>query len=136
MGLPTKVGAGATGERGDSLGTNSGMKAWGHTASEFREGTEAHVDTDQVGLPQSDDAGPVLEEGQSSGVFYVHVHASGGGKIRPMIKAPIIGADAAGQGLIEGKVGLDPGDPRKLLSVSKNGSPEVTMLPRRHGLGV
>ena len=81
LGLPTKVGAGATGKGGSPLGTDTGMKARGHTTPEFREGTEAHVDTDQVCLPQSDYAGPVLKEGQGSGVFDMHVHASGGGKI-------------------------------------------------------
>ena len=53
-----------------------------------------------------------------------------------MIEAPIIATDAAAKGLFESKVGLDPGDPRKLISVGENSSPEITVLPRGQGLSV
>ena len=63
MGLPSKVGAGAAGQMRGSEGAGPGVEARGDTTSEFREGPEAHVNTDQVGLPKPDNAGPVLEEG-------------------------------------------------------------------------
>ena len=63
LGLPSKVGAGAAGQRGGSEGAGSNVEAWGDTTSEFGEGPEPHVNTDQVGLPQADNAGPILEEG-------------------------------------------------------------------------
>ena len=45
------------------MGPGTGVKAWGDTTSEFGEGPEAHVNTDQVGLPLADSAGPILKEG-------------------------------------------------------------------------
>ena len=66
----------------------------------------------------------------------MHVHASGGGEIRPAIEAPIIDTDASAEGLFESEVGLDSGDPRKLISVGENSGPEVTVLPRGQGLSV
>ena len=63
MGLPSKVGAGAAGQRRGSMGAGANVEAWGDTTSEFGEGPETHVNTDQVGLPQADSAGPILKEG-------------------------------------------------------------------------
>ena len=63
LGLPSKVGADAAGQRRGSMGASTEVEAWGDTNSEFGEGPEPHVNTDQVGLPQADYAGPILEEG-------------------------------------------------------------------------
>ena len=83
-----------------------------------------------MGLPKLDHAGPVLKKGKSSGVFSVHVYASGGSKIRLVVEAPIVGTDAAAKGLFERKVGLDPGDPCQLMPVGEDSSPKITVLPR------
>ena len=65
----------------------------------------------------------------------MHVHGPGGSKVRPLIESPIISTYASAEGLFESEMGLHPGDPRELSSVGVNNSPEVTVLPRGHGLG-
>ena len=63
LGLPSQVGADAAGQRRGSMGADAIVEARSDTTSEFGEGPETHVNTDQVGLPQADYAGPILEEG-------------------------------------------------------------------------
>ena len=106
------------------------MKAWGDTTTECGEGPVSHVDTDKMGLPKLDNAGAVLEKNEGPGVFRMHVHTSSGGKVRLVIEAPIISADATAKGLLKGKVGLDPSDCMQLMSMGEDGSPEITVLPR------
>ena len=134
--LPPNVGTRATGQRRGSLGPGTGVKSWGDTTSELREHPETHVQTNQVGLPEADHSGPILKEGQSARVFKVHIHAPGGGAVRLVVQPPIVCMDASPERLFKGEMGLHPGDPSKLDSVSVYDRPEVAMLPRRQGVGM
>ena len=79
LGLPSKAGAGASGKGLGPLRTDTSVEAGGDNTPELRKSPIPTVDADQMGLPMADDAGPVMEKGQGSGVFRVHVHSPGGG---------------------------------------------------------
>ena len=95
LGLPAKICTQATGQGWGAMGTGPRMKAGGDDSTEFREGPISHVQTDKMGLPKLDYAGPMLKEYEGPGVFCMHVHTSGGGKVRPMIETPVVSTDAA-----------------------------------------
>ena len=116
--------------------TDTSVEAGGDNTPELRKSPIPNVDADQMGLPMADDAGPVMEKGQSAWVLRVHVHSPGGGQVRSMVETPVVFADASGQGLVEGKMGLDPSDPRKLGTMGHDDSPEVTMWSGRQGRGM
>ena len=73
LGLPPEVCASGAGQMLGTVGPTSHVETWGDTASEFREKTEAHVQPEEMGLPESDDARAVLEKGQGTWILRVHV---------------------------------------------------------------
>ena len=118
------------------MGPDTSMKAWGHNTTKLGKQPIQGIDPDEVGLPTLDDAGPVVKKDQASGVFEVHGQPPGGGRVSTVIETPLFFAVPSGEGLLKGKVGLNPGDPCKLVTVREDNSPEVTMLPLGHRLGM
>ena len=71
-GLPTKVGTDTTGHVSGALGAGPNVETRGYTTMEFREGAVSHVHTDEMGLPEPDNAGTVLEQNDGPGVLRMH----------------------------------------------------------------
>ena len=69
LGLPPEFCANGPGQGGRPLGPDSGMEAWGHNTSKRGKQAIQGINTDEVRLPTLHDAGPVLKEGQGSGIF-------------------------------------------------------------------
>ena len=76
----------------------------------------------------------MLEKDYGAGVFCVHPKTSGGGQVGLLIESPVVGTNAATEGLLQGEVGLDPGDLVEFMAVRENDTPKITVLPRRHRL--
>ena len=74
LGLPPEVCASGSGQMLGTVGPTAHVETWGNTASEFREHTEAHVQTGKMNLPEADYAGTVLKKGQGTWVLRVRVH--------------------------------------------------------------
>ena len=90
--------------------TIAGMKPRADATSEVGQSTVPHVDPDEVRLPKLNHMHTMLEEDMAAGVFDVSIHASGGGKVRLLIEAPLVWGESSEQGLFKGQMGLDPGD--------------------------
>ena len=70
------------------------------------------------------------EKDMATGIFDVLIHASGGGKVRLLVEAPLVRGESSEHGLLKGQMRLDPSDIGKLMPVGENDMPEITMLPR------
>ena len=104
------------------------LEAGGGGSTEYGQGPIKGVGANEVLLPTSNVYGPVTIEGTQSGVFHMAEAALGGHCIGGLVQGPVLAWHTKGGRLFPLKVGFDPGDPYKFVSLGEDALPQITML--------